>query len=195
MHKDLVSEPQSSFLSCEKDTELIWRRLFVENKTVGDMLKRLLVIETEDCIDKKSELNAFYQNKIDKMSLIQLKKDGYLKIVPKMKNKEHEEIKSYIIISFDNFTMNETNPEFRDCTINFDIVCHTDYWDIGDYRIRPLKIAGYIDSMLNETHLTGIGRLHFLGCSEFLFDEYLSGYTLAYRAVHGSDDIIPFEEE
>ena len=106
MHKDLVSEPQSSFLSCEKDTELIWRKLFVENKTVGDMLKRLLVIETEDCIDKKSELNAFYQNKIDKINLAVLKKDGYLKVVPKMKNGEHEEIKSYIIISFDNFTMN-----------------------------------------------------------------------------------------
>lgn len=194
MHKDLVSEPQSSFLSCEKDTELIWRKLFIENKHIGDMLKRLLIIETEDCIDKKSELNAFYQNKIDKINLVTLKKEGYLKVVPKMKNMEHEEIKSYIIISFDNFTMNETNPEFRDCTINFDIVCHTDYWDIGDYRIRPLKIAGYIDSILNNAKLTGIGILNFLGCSEFLYDENLSGYTLAYRAVHGSDDVIPTEE-
>jgi hypothetical protein len=34
----------SSFLSCEKDTELILRKLFVENKPYSNILKRLLVI-------------------------------------------------------------------------------------------------------------------------------------------------------
>ena len=34
-----------------------------------------------------------------------------------------------------------------------------------------------------------------MGCNELVLDEVLSGYTLSYRAVHGSDDRIPPEEE
>ena len=89
------------------------------------------------------------------------------------------------------FSPNGTNPEFRDCTISFDIICHTDYWELGDYRLRPLKIAGYIDAILNNCKLSGIGILNFMGCNELILDENLSGYTLMYRAVHGTDDIIP----
>jgi hypothetical protein len=33
---------------------------------------------------------------------------------------------NYIIINFDNFIPNSTNPEFRDNVIIFDIVCHFD---------------------------------------------------------------------
>jgi hypothetical protein len=35
---------------------------------------------------------------------------------------------SYVIISFDNFTTNVENPEFRDNIITFDIICHYDQW-------------------------------------------------------------------
>jgi hypothetical protein len=86
-----------------------------------------------------------------------LRQDGYIVLEPKIRMNEHEEIKAYIILSFDNFVPNATNPEFRDCTVNFDIICHTDCWDIGNYRMRPLKIAGFIDGILNRTKLSGIG--------------------------------------
>jgi hypothetical protein len=66
---------------------------------------------------------------------------------------------------------------------------------MDDYQIRPLKIAGYIDGILNKSKLTGIGELNFMGCNELVLDEVLSGYTLSYRAIHGSDDKIPEEEE
>jgi len=66
---------------------------------------------------------------------------------------------------------------------------------MDNYQIRPLKIAGYIDGILNNAKLTGIGILNFMGCNELVLDEVLSGYTLSYRAVHGSDDRIPPEEE
>jgi hypothetical protein len=91
----------------------------------------------------------------------------------------------------DNFTTNDSNPYYRDCTITFDIICHTDYWDIGNYRVRPIKIAGYIDGLLNHAKLSGIGTLDFLGCSELVLNEDLSGYTLSYRAIHGNDDKLP----
>ena len=195
MHKDLVTQPKSSFLSYEKDVEIILRKLFIDKKEWGDTLKRLLVINTPDCIDKKSELYNFYQNKIDKMSFADLKKQGYIRLEPKISMEEHNEEKSYLLIAFDDFVPNATNPQFRDCTVAIDIICHKDCWDIQDYQIRPLKIAGYIDGMLNETHLTGIGKFHFMGCSYTSIDEILAGYTILYRAVHGSDDQIDNSEE
>lgn len=184
-----ITNIHSSFLSCEKDMETILKKLFIESRPYSDELKRLLVINTKDCLDNLT--SEVYNTKLKEMSVAKLREEGYIKIEPKIRFPEHEEVKSYIIITFDNFTTNEKNPQFRDCTVNFDIICHTDYWDIGNYRLRPLKIAGYIDGLLNNTKLSGIGTFNFAGCNELILNEDLSGYTLSYRAIHGSDDIIP----
>lgn len=196
MRKDISlpsSQFSSSFLSCEKDIEEILRKLFVSSKPYSDYLKKLLVINTQDCLD--NETSTTIQQKIADMSLAKLRQEGYIKLEPKIKIGEHEEVKSYIIISCDNFTPNATNPHYRDCTVTFDIICHTDYWDIGNYRIRPLKIAGYIDGILNKARLSGIGTFNFIGCNQLILNEELSGYTLMYRAVHGNDDKLETEEE
>lgn len=183
----------SSFLSCEKDLSSILKRLFIESEPYGEKLERLLVINTKDCLDNQD--SEVIKQKLEEINLHTLIDKGYVKIAPKIRMPEHEEIKSYIIISFDNFTPNMTNPYYRDCTVNFDIICHTDYWDIGDYRVRPLTIAGYIDGILNECHLSGIGTFNFIGCNELVLNEDLSGYTLSYRAIHGNDDYLePVEE-
>lgn len=195
MKRDLIDLPElnSSFLSCEKDTETILRKLFVDNRQYSDQLKRLLVINTKDCIDNKE--NEEYKSKIKSMSIAKLKEQGYIKLEPKIKFYEHEEVKAYLIISFDTFTPNLTNPEYRDCNLNFDIFCNIDYWDIGNYRLRPFKIAGIIDGLLNKTKLSGIGVLNFIGCNAIVFDENLSGYTLSYRAIHMTDDRLLPEED
>lgn len=181
----------SSFLSCEKDIETILKKLFIESKPYSDILKRLLVINTKDCLEDNSEVVL---NKIQQTTLSQLIKDKYIRLSPKIKIEEHDEVKAYLIISSDNYTTNENNPYYRDCTITFDIICYTDYWDIGNYRLRPLKIAGYIDGILNNAKLSGIGTFNFIGCNELILNETLSGYTLSYRAIHGNDDkIAPVE--
>ena len=186
MKRDLVNlNLKSSFQSVEKDVELILKKLFVENKPLSDELKKLLIINTKDCLD---ETNASkYKILIDNMKLKDLREEGYIRLEPKLKFGEHEEVKSYLILSLDNFTPNETNPEFRDCTVSFDIICHTDYWDIGNYRLRPIKIAGIIDGILNGSKLTGIGEFLFMGCNELILNEELSGYTLMFRAIHQTD--------
>ena len=196
MRKDISlpsSQFSSSFLSCEKDIEEILRKLFVSSKPYSDYLKKLLVINTQDCLD--NETSTTIQQKIADMSLAKLRQEGYIKLEPKIKIGEHEEVKSYIIISCDNFTPNATNPYYRDCTVTFDIICHTDYWDIGNYRVRPLKIAGYIDGILNKARLSGIGTFNFIGCNQLILNEELSGYTLIYSAIHGNDDKLEAEEE
>lgn len=193
MHTNLVKMErfESSFLSSEKDAETILRKLFIESQPYSNILKRLLVIQMKDCLTNSDELE--YKKKVAEMSLPKLMQDGYVKLSPKIRIPEHEEIKAYIIVSFDNF-IPTSNPQFRDCTIHFDIICHTDYWQMDNYQIRPLKIAGYIDGILNNAKLSGIGTLQFVSCNENVLDENLSGYCLTYLATHGSDDMIDFEE-
>lgn len=187
-----ASQFSSSFLSCEKDIEEILRKLFISSNPYSDYLKRLLVINTKDCLDNNSSTTI--QQKIADMSLAKLRQEGYIKLEPKIDFGEHEEVKSYILVSCDNFTPNITNPYYRDCTVTFDIICHTDYWDLGNYRVRPLKIAGYIDGILNKARLSGIGTFEFMGCNQLILNDTLSGYTLMYRAVHGNDDKMAVEE-
>lgn len=194
MRRDLIKlDIRSSFLSCEKDTETILRRLFIESRPHSDTLKKLLIVNTKDCLTAQGDKLQYIQEKINSFNIKSLIDKQYVRLFPKLTFGEHEEVKSYILVSFDNFTPNETNPEYRDCTVTFDVVCHTDYWSLDNFQLRPLKIVGYIDGILNETKLSGIGRFHFMGCSQLILNEDLSGYTLMYRAVHDvdGDDKIP----
>jgi len=181
-------EFHSSFLSCEKDTETIIKKLFVDSRPYSDELKRLLLINTKDCLIDRT--NPAYLEKIKKTSVADLRKGQYIKTSPKLALDEHEEVKSYILITFDNFTPSRRNDYFRDCIIEIDIICNTDYWDLEGFAIRPIKIAGYIDGILNEAKLSGIGTLEFLSCNEIVLNQNLSGYCLMYSATHGNDDII-----
>lgn len=186
-----IGEFKSSFLSCEKDAEKIIKKLFVESRPYSDMLKRLLIINTPDCLDDIT--NPKYIEKVKYTSIQDLHEQGYLRFGPKIAMGENQEVRSYVRISFDHFTPSK-NLHFRDCMVEIDILCHPDYWDLGNFRQRPLKIAGYIDGILNNTKLSGIGTLQFLGCNELLLDQELAGYCLMYSAVHGSDDYIEDEE-
>lgn len=194
MKRDLISTRplSSSFLSVEKDFDIILRKLFLENKPYSDYLKRLLLINTRDCLDDKD--NPSYIEKVKSTTLADLIEDGYIKITPKLSMPEHEQVKSYILMSLDSFTPNGNNPEFRDCVLTFHVLCHTDYWNLGNFRLRPFKIVGYIDGLLNKSRLTGIGKLEFMGCSELVLDDEISGYTIAYKCYHGSDDQIRYDD-
>ena len=196
MKRDIImTKPlKSSFLSCEKDAATIVKKLFVESRPYSDILKKLLIINTKDCINENSINEKKYQEIINEYNIAKIMEKGYFTLIPKIKMQEHEDVKSYVIISFDNFSPTN-NPEYRDCTITFDIICHTDYWDIGDLQLRPLKIMGYIDGILNNAKLTGIGTLQFYSAQELVLDENLSGYSLMYQATHGNDDKVPPEEE
>ena len=97
-------------------------QLFVESKPYSDKLKRLLIVNTPDCLDETQEQ---YQMMIDKYDLATMRQNGYLKVTPKITFGEHEEVRSYILLEFDDFTPTENN-EFRDCIISFTIICHLD---------------------------------------------------------------------
>ena len=192
----------SSFLSCEQDAEKIVKLLFVNSKPYSDKLKRLLIINNPDCLD---ESNADYQRLIDSKPLSVMRKQGYIRLNPKIARKQFEQIKSYILITFDSFSPNKKDPKYRDCIVNFDIICYDDEWDLEGFQERPLVIVGYIDGILNSISnaskqawenknasnikLSGMGEYAFLGCNLAVLNEDISMYTLSYYATHFTEDL------
>ena len=178
---------KSTFLSCEKDAEEIIKRLFVSSQPYSDQLKKLLIINTKDCLD---DSNKNYDTIVKNTSVKELFEGKYISLVPRINRSEHEEVKSYIVLTFDKFS-ETTNPEYRDGMVIFDILCNTEYWELGDYQMRPLKIAGIIDGLLSGTKLSGIGELQFSRLDQLILSEELSGYSLSFVATHGNDDTLP----
>ena len=162
--------PKSSFLSTEKDLDLI-----ISGILKNERLKRLLFYTSKDALSRK--------NLTEDESLSLINKN--IKIVPKLT--VDGSVLNYVIISFDNFTQSE-NPEFRDNIIEFDIICHFDQWQLQDFQLRPYRIAAEIDSMFNKKHLTGIGKLEFLGANQIILTDEFAGLCLMYQAIHGEED-------
>ncbi len=191
MQRNGLPPIQSSFLSCEKDTELILNKLFMESRQYSEWLKRLLIINTKDCLNPKIKR---YDEIVNSYTVKDLIDKQYIRLTPRLEFNEHEDVQSYILLSYDNFTTNGKNEQFRDCMINFDIICHTKQWDLENFRVRPLMIAGYIDGILNLGKLSGVGETYFLGCNELILDQNLAGYTVSYQVVHFSEDDAKLEE-
>ena len=170
MKKEVYKYPKSSFLASEKDMGIIVNMIMKNNN-----LQKLLHYTTRDCLNRPSltedqKLELFGKN---------------IKIVPKLY--VDGSVLTYIIVSFDNFTQTE-NPEFRDNVIEFDIICHFDQWQLKDFELRPYRIAAELDAMFNEQHLTGIGKLEFLGANQMILTDEFAGLCLMYRTVHGEED-------
>lgn len=167
-------EPVSSFLSIEKDMALIVGIMQKNNR-----LQKLLRYTTKDALERgnlseEEIMDLFGKN---------------IRLIPKLP--VEEDVKNYIILSFDNFTPNLTNPEFRDNILEFDIICHFDQWNLKDYQLRPYKIAAELDSMFDNRRLTGIGTVEFLGANQLILNDEYAGLAVLYRVVHGDEDKTP----
>ena len=162
--------PESSFLSSEKDLEIIVNYLFK-----NENLKKLLYYNSKDCLKKP---------KVSDEKLVEMFGKN-IKIVPKLT--VDNDVLTYIVVSFDSFTPSD-NPEFRDNIIEFDIICHFDQWLLDDMKLRPMRIAAEIDTMINNKRLTGIGKVDFLGASQIILTEEFGGLCLLYQTVHGEED-------
>ena len=174
--------PKSSFLSAEKDMNII-----VDRMMKNDRLKKMLYYTTRDCLNKPRLTDDQTAELFGKN----------IKIVPKLY--VDGSVLNYIIISFDNFTRNGDNPEFRDNIIEFDIICHFDQWHMKDFALRPYKIAAELDTMFDEQRLTGIGKLEFLGANQMILTDEFAGLCVMYKAIHGEEDkkgmLNPADEE
>ena len=164
-------QPKSSFLSVDKDMNLIVNRI-LEN----ERLCKMLYYSSADAL-KRRELTEE-----EKLSMF----GKNIKIVPKLT--VNNEVLQYLCIGFSNFITNPTNSEFRDHTIEFDIVCHFDQWTLGDFALRPYKIAAELDTMFDKKKFAGIGLLEFVGATPIMLTDEFGGLCLMYRTVNGEDD-------
>ena len=163
--------PKSSFLSVEKDLNII-----IDKIMKNDRLKKLLYYPTKDCLSRP--------NLTQEETLEMFGKE--IRIVPKLQ--VDQSLLNYLIVSFDNFSGNNSNPEFRDNIVEFDIICHFDSWHLKDFQLRPYKIAAELDSMFNDKRLTGIGKLKFVGASQMILTDEFAGLCILYQAIHGEED-------
>lgn len=182
MKREVYKYPHSTFLSTEKDLSIL-----VDLILKNENLKKLLYYTSKDCLDKpklteEQSLELFGSN---------------IRIVPKVTIEEN--VKNYLFISFDDFTTNTSNPEFRNNIIHIDVVCNFSQWPLKDFSLRPYRIAAEIDTMLKNQRLTGIGHLYFLGAKHELLSPEWSCFSMVYQAIHGEEDKInalnPYDNE
>lgn len=172
MKNNSYEYPKSSLLGMPKDAAIIIDRILSNPN-----LLRLLVYETRDW--QSQPLPNGEQIK-------ELFTSHQISSVPKIKIDSKE--KTYIRLTYGTVIRNASNPEYRDNTFGIDIICHYDNWDLGDFELRPYRVAGEIDAMLDKTHLTGIGELEFVSATPYVYNEEFAGVSLTYLAVRGHED-------
>lgn len=174
MKIDSYHPPKSSFLSINKDMKLL-----VDKIITNDRLCKLLYYTDRQALDHKKLTDD------QKVSLF----EKNIKITPKLY--VDNSVLNYIFIKFDNFFTAATNPEFRENTIEFDIICHFDQWQLGDFNLRPYRIAAELDTMLDRQRLTGIGLLEFVGAKHININDEFAGVCLMYQTYHRDEDKKP----
>lgn len=171
MKIDGYKPPKSSFLSVEKDMEII-----IDKISKNKRIQRLLYYTTPDALNRP--------NLTEEQAMELFGKN--IKNVPKLY--VDPPVYNYIIINFDNYITSLDNPEFRDNIIEFDIVCHFDQWQLQDLALRPYRIAAEIDSMINNKYLVGIGDIEFQSANIINVSDEFAGICLMYRTWHRDDD-------
>lgn len=172
MKKNTFEYPKSALLGMPKDAALIMERILSNQNVL-----KLLWYNTRDW---KSKPNVTSEQ------ITEMFETKQISSVPKVKIDRPE--KTYLKLIYGTMTRNSTNPEYRDNTFGIDIICHYDNWDLGNFDLRPYRLAGEIDSMLDGTHLTGIGTLEFITCNPCIYDEEFAGVSLTYLAIRGHED-------
>lgn len=164
--------PKSSLLGMPKDAALIMNKILANQNVL-----KLLAYNTRDWKNQPNVTSPMIKKMFETKQISS---------VPKIKIDKPE--KTYLRLTYGTMIPNSTNTEYRDNTFGIDIICHYDNWDLGDFDLRPYRIAGEIDSMLDKAHLTGIGRLEFVSCVPYIYDEEFAGVSLTYLAIRGNED-------
>lgn len=131
---------------------------------------RLLKYQVRDPFDKEKYPDIDGAELINKQILI----------VPKIYDDSTEKM-SYITAIFDDFVVNQMNPEFKVSTVRFDIACPYDEWLLNDKSLRPYLIMQEIDTLFNESKMAGIGTLQFWRADALTLSPWIGGYSMKYK--------------
>lgn len=162
----ILDNTQRRFSVMGENTFLIANRI-MQNQRIC----RLLKYQTRNPFEKNEK-----QPDVDGTELI----NRQILIVPKVYDDSTEKM-SYIVSVFDDFTVNQINPEFKQSTIRFDIACPYDEWLLNDHSLRPYLIMEEIDKMFNQGKLKGIGNLQFFRADNLTLSPWIGGYSMKYK--------------
>lgn len=139
-------------------------------------LCRLLKYQSKDPFEEIDPVTGKKQPDIDGIDLIHKQ----ILIVPKVFDDSTEKM-SYVISVFDDFIVNQINPEFKISTVRFDIACPYDEWVLNGRSLRPYLIMEEIDKMFNESKMQGIGTLQFYRADNLTLSPWIGGYSMRYK--------------
>lgn len=164
-----MAENRFNFAQIEQELEMIIER-FAENQN----LLKLLYYNDKDALEKEDITDEKILNEILRQNI---------KIIPEVKIPERQN--SFIIITFDSYEKNYSNPEFIDNTIYIDILCplDEDILRMNKYMLRPQLIMSEIQKEIAESRLTGIGEVEFNNALTLNLGTYW-GYRMNYSVIN-----------
>lgn len=165
--RDMMNLNQANFATAEKDLAKLTEKIMGNQKIL-----KLLYYNTVDCLTKTDIT--------DDITISKIAQDN-IRIIPKLDIPENEG--SYIMITFDQFSPNGSNPEFMDNLIIIDVLCPVGLWIMDDYMLRPYKIMHELNDMLDKRKLNGIGKINLVGANLLNLGDY-TGYQLAYSVIN-----------
>ena len=149
----------------------------IANKLMSNQrLCRLLKYQTRDPFLEVDPITKKDQPNVDGVELI----NKQILIIPKIFDDSTEKM-SYVVTVFDDFVVNQLNPEFKVSTVRFDIACPYDEWILNEHSLRPYLIMQEIDTMFNESKLAGIGTLQFYRADNLTLSPQIGGYSMKYK--------------
>ena len=149
-----LNHTQRRFSVMGENTFLIANKI-MQNQNIC----RLLKYQTKNPFDKNAD-----QPDVDGVDLIHKQ----ILIVPKVFDDSTEKM-SYIISVFDDFVVNQINPDFKVSTV------------LNERSLRPYLIMEEIDKMFNQSKLKGIGNLEFWRADNLTLSPWIGGYSMRYK--------------
>ena len=165
--REMMGLDQVNFATAEKDLAKITEKIMGNQKIL-----KLLYYNTSDCLSNADITDAAILSEIA---------NDNVRIVPNLKIPINTG--SYLMITFDQFSINATNPEYMDNLIIIDVLCPIDVWMMDDYMLRPYKLMHELNIMLDKKKLNGIGKINFIGANLLNLGDY-TGYQLAYSVIN-----------
>lgn len=161
----MAEETQRRFSVMGKNSFLIANKLIQNQK-----ICRLLKYQARDALDTEKYPDVNGIDLINKQILI----------IPKIYDDSTEKM-SYVTAVFDDFVVNQINPEFKVTTLRFDIACPYEEWLLDNKSLRPYLIMQEIDTEFNEHKLAGIGTLQFYRADTLTLSPWIGGYSMKYK--------------
>lgn len=156
----------------ERSFELVGMQLDIITKKIlaNDKIVKLLRNTRKDALTSKEPVTQE-----QRMSLI---KDKYITLVPYIP--KEEEIKSYLIITFDNFTPTPEVDRAMDYILSIDVLCHRDLWMLDGLCPRPYLLLNELKKEFHMAKLDTWGPAKFAGAPALVADDNYMGFSILF---------------